>query len=277
VRFSLPKATANNSAVGAVVGLRIVKGTAANVFNTPYDISLNSKIDLLPQDLLNPQFVDFTTGLNDGTYYYYKVYAIRYDARFTKTASRFFGLSAGQYLSVIPNLPSYTKIFTPPYNHYYFHPERTVVDKALTGDQYKDYPTASSYCGGRPSMAVRDPSSTSRNYTLINAATWALLLATPAATNYVSMDSIPHWLSDAPVSPAFVASQAAADPLFNPSADTDLLNTAKIFYSKDSNNLAAALYLGIGGIPGAPFSNYNSYIHPAFPFGSARCMVVLPP
>jgi hypothetical protein len=154
--LSTPKLTASNLAVGNIVGLRVLRSTSPTGLNNPYDTALTSYYDIRPYDAFVTQLATFTSGMVNGQYYYFRVVAIRKDTRFVDSVpKRFVGLNANEYLSLPSNSSIVAKILVPPVNHYYFHNQKILVEKSLTGAvAYDPYATASGKCVSKPKVTL---------------------------------------------------------------------------------------------------------------------------
>ncbi|MGE3609949.1 MAG: hypothetical protein AB7I27_10220 [Bacteriovoracaceae bacterium] len=276
--FSVPQMTPNNSALGSIVGLRVLRATSSSTLANPYSTGITTYYDIRPYTG-GTQYANFS-GLLNSNYYYYRVVAIRYDARFN-VSGRFIGLNPGEYLSAATNIAggsSYgaaLKVLVPPTNHYYFHSNKLLVEKTLHNDtvSYDNYTTGSGRCTGKAPVSLKDPSTLNLNYTLISRNAWTALKATPAATTYANMNKIAHWLSDAPVSINTVCSGMSG---YIANMSSQNLTATSTFYIRNSSSPNADVNQAIGGIPGTSYYDYNSYIDGVIGYGSARCMVTLP-
>jgi hypothetical protein len=236
VSMIVPKFNPSNSDLGQVVGTRIIMGSSSTVLNDPYNPALTNYIDIKPYDPLNPQTANFSVGMSNGSFYYYRAVAIRRDFRFT-IAERFSGLGPGEYLSLATSLATPLKVLVPPLNHFYFHNQKIIVEKSLHGGvAYDTHAVASNRCTSRPRVHLKSPGNVYRSYQLINLNIWDLLLSTPAATNYGSMKEISHWLSDPTTS---IDTQCSAMPGFVPNNASQLLDSSFAFYFRNSANPAA--------------------------------------
>lgn len=270
--FNVPVLTPQNSSVGNLVGVRILTSTTESTLNSPYDKGITNYVDIRPAPSAS-ELATFTTGLLNGSYHYFRIVAIRRDGRFD-FSNRFLGLNANEYLSASTNLAGNTKLVVPPMNYHYFHNEKLLVEKNLTGGvAYDTYSVASNRCTGRSSVVIKSPSNVPLGHTLINKSTWNLLLSTPSATAYANMAQVPHWMSDPTVNvtsvcsglPGFIANQTSQD-----------LTAAGVFYVRNSANLNMPVNQAVGGVPGTTYSNYSSFIDGAVGFASSRCMIRLP-
>lgn len=275
ISLSTPKLTANNASLGNVTGLRVLRSTSATALNDPYSTALTSYFDIRPYNQSITQMANFAAGMANGQYYYFRVVAIRSDPRFVdSTPPRFVGLNTNEYLSAPSNSSIVAKILVPPVNHYYFHNQKLLVDKALTGGvAYDPFNTAAAKCVNRTQVSLKDPSTVLRSYKLINLSTWTLLLNTPAATNYSAMTRISHWVGDATVS---IDTKCSSLPGFVSNTNSQLLDAGFAFYIRNSSNPLAFVNQAVGGVPGSPADNYSSYVHGVTAFASSRCMVELP-
>ena len=272
--FSVPKMTANNSSLGNVVGLRVLVSSSSTGLNDPYNTALQY-FDIRPYDSMSNQFANFTSGLSNGQYYWFRTVAIRKDNRFVdSTPKRFVGLGAGEYLSATSST-STLKTLIPPLGHYYLHAKNILVEKSLNAGQvtYDPHGAASAKCSAR-TVSIKNPGTVSYNYQLIHSSIWADLLATPAANSYTNMNQISHWVSDAQVS---IDAQCSGLPGFLPNSSSQTLSSSRVFYIRNSGNPGASVNISLGGVPGTSYSDYVSYIDGAIGFASARCMVALPP
>lgn len=277
--FNLPLVAPGNSNLGNIVGLRVLMSTSTGTLNSPYSTAITTYVDIKPYDPNNPALATFISGLANSNYHYFKVVAIRKDARF-RFSSRFKSLGANEYLSRITNFETPLKLLVPPVNHYYFHAQKVIVEKTLTGGvQYEAYKssnpeisTALTRCK-RPALILKNPSSVSVNYQLINLATWNLLKVTPAATSYPNMLETPHWLSDAYVN---ITTMCSALPSYINNVAQQDLTASKVFYIRNSTNKNALVPRVVGGVPTTNYSNYTSYIDENITFASSRCMAPIP-
>lgn len=273
--IGLPVLNSNNPLLGDIVGMRVLRSTTFTGLGDPYSTAHTSYVDIRPYDPGIIQYANFTTGMVNGTYYYYKVVAIRKDARFIDTVpKRFLNLRTNEYLSLVSNLTNSVKVLTPPINHHYFHNQKLLVEKSLhTAVAYDPYLTASNKCALRTKLTLKDPGNVVLPYQLIRLTTWNLLLSTPAATNYSNMTQISHWLGDASVS---INSKCSGLSGFISNTSSQMLDSSGVFYIRDGVNPNANVYTAIGGIPGTTKANYTSYIDGVVGYGSSRCMISLP-
>lgn len=273
--FSVPKFTANNTAVGDIIGIRVLLSSSPTGLNNPYATTLTTYFDIRPYDPFSTQFANFISGLSNSQFFYFRAVAIRKDTRFVDgTPKRFVGLNPGEYLSLATNLATPLKVLVPPLNHFYFHDQKMVVDKSLTGGVLNEpYSTSSNRCVNRTKLLVKDPSNLYYSYQLIRKTTWDLLLANPSATSYSNMTQIAHWLNEATVS---IDTRCSGLPGFLAGQSSQMLDSSSVFYIRNSSNPSANVNQGIGGVPGTTVSNYQSYVDGTIGFASARCMVVLP-
>jgi hypothetical protein len=270
--FMTPVLSTVSSGVGELVGLRVLMSTSESTLNSPYNTGITSYVDIRPFPT-TAALAKFTTGLNNGNYHYFRVVGIRKDVRFA-FSSRFIGLNANEYLSASLSNQSVTKLVVPPVNFYYFHNEKLLVEKVLTGGMaYDQFPAASGRCTGRTALALKTPSTVSRPFKLINKVAWDLIMTTPAATTYANYPKVSHWTSENSVT---VNSVAAGLPGFVDNMGSQDLTAAKVFYVRNSANYNLPVYQVVGGVPGTNYSDYESYIDGAVGFGSSRCMVTIP-
>ncbi len=274
VSFSTQKMTANNSALGSIVGLRVLMSTTSTGLNDPY-AAISTYVDIKPYNAAATQYADFVTGLLNGQYYYFRVVAIRKDTRFVDVApKRFIGLGANEYLSAATNNATALKVLVPPVNHYYFHDQKLLVEKTLTGGvTYDPYLTASNRCVNKTKLTIKDPANVVLTYRLITLAAWNLLLATPAATSYTSMSQVSHWTSEPTVS---ITTKCSGLPGYLAGQNSQMLNGSSVFYIRNGASPNNNVNWAVGGVPGTSNSNYMSYVDGAVGYGSSRCMVVVP-
>lgn len=283
IQFTVPKFTANNSAMGTIVGTRVIMATSPSALNDPYNVSL-PYVDVKPYDPANPQTVTFNPGgsivLTNSNYYYFRAVAIRKNNNFLLsynpcpgTKCRFPGLPAGEFLSA-STINTNVKILVPPANHYYFHTPKILVDKNLTGGVlYETYTQSSARCTTRPSAILKSPVAAPYPYKLMSKAAWDLIVATPGTSSYASPTQVSHWLLDPAVSIDLVC---AGMPGFVPGNGSQLLDSSSTFYLRSSADPNLPVKQAAGGIPGTPASNYMSYVDGTVGYASARCMVTLP-
>lgn len=273
VSFSTPKMTPSNGALGNVVGLRVLMSSSSTGLNDPYNTAL-SYFDIRPYDSMSAQYANFNTGLSNGQYFWFRTIAIRKDLRFVDSApKRFVGLGAGEYLSATAATTT-LKTLVPPVNHYYFHDKNILVEKSLAnGIGYDSHAMATNRCTQK-NVTLKNPGNVTYSYELINSNIWTDLVATPAATSYINMTQISHWVSDPLVS---IDTKCAALPGFLPGMSSQTLESSYVFYIRNSTNPATNVNTAVGGVPGTSYSDYDSYIDGAIGYASARCMVVLPP
>lgn len=274
VYFNAPKFNPTTSSVGDVVGVRILYSSSSSGLSNPY-AAISTYVDVKPYSPSSPQLASILTGLANGQFFYFRAVAIRKDSRFVDTApKKFLGLGAGEYLSLANNLATPLGALVPPINHYYFHDQKLVVDKSLTnGVQFETYSQSSARCTGRARMILKNPSAINYPYQLIKKSTWNLIAPIPSATNYIGSDQIFHWLADSPSSIDTTLGNLMG---FLPNQASQLLESSKVFYIRNSSTPASSVNHAIGGIPGTTFSNFYSLVDGKIAFGSARCMVVLP-
>lgn len=274
--FSVQKLTASNPPVGDIVGLRVLMGTTSTSLNDPYSTGITTYFDIRPYNPAITQYANFVSGLANGTYHYFRVVAIRKDVRFVDTSvpKRFVGLGAGEYLSAASNNATPLKVLVPPLNHYYFHAQKLLVEKNLTGGTAFDpYNTASSKCTTKTKVTIKDPSNIILPYQLIKLSTWSLLLGYPDATTYANMSQISHWVGDNTVS---IDSMCSGLPGFTPGSSSQMLSSSSTFYIRNSSNPTFNVNQAVGGVPGTTYSNYMSYVDGSVGYASARCQVALP-
>jgi hypothetical protein len=273
VSFSAPKFTAANTAVGNIVGIRILISQSLSGLASPYS-SISTYVDIRPYDPNNIQMANITNHLARAQFFYFRAVAIRYDSRFVDTnPKKFIGLNPGEYLSAANNLANPLTLVVPPLNHYYFHNEKLIVDKGLTGQNFEKYSNSSARCTGRARMTLKNPGTTTWPYRLISKQAYNLILAKPAASNYPNWDQTFHWLSDNPVG---IDQTFGGQPGFLANQVSQLLVGPGIYYIRNSSNPATPVNQAMGGIPGTSYANFYSLVEGDTPFGSARCMVVLP-
>lgn len=272
--FTIPKFNTNNPALGNIVGVRVLMSTSSTGLNDPY-ATTHKYVDVRPYDPAGVQYALFSSDLANGQYFWFKAIPIRKDARFVDgTPKRFAGLLPGEYLSAATNT---LKTLVPPLNHHWFHNERFLVEKTLTGGvTYSPQLTASERCTGtsKTKAIIKNPSSVSYGYKLITVQAWDRLVATPEANNYANMTRTPHWTSDAKVS---IDAMVSALPGYSPGTNSQVLESSKVFYLRNSSNPAATVNIVVGGVPGAPYDNFTSFVDGSVGFASSRCMIVLPP
>jgi hypothetical protein len=274
VFFNTPKFNPTTASVGNVVGVRVLFSSSSTGLGDPY-APISTYVDIKPYNASIDQLASITTGLANGQFFYFRAVAIRKDSRFVDVApKKFIGLGAGEYLSLANNLAAPLSVLVPPINHYYFHNQRIVVDKGLTGGvKFDTYAQATSTCSTRTRMILKNPGSLSYPYQLISKNAWNLVAPIPSATNYQNADQIFHWLSDPPIS---IDTTFMGLDGFLPNQASQLLEASSVFYLRNSANPNASVNQAIGGVPGTPNSNYFSLVDGTIPFGSARCMVILP-
>jgi hypothetical protein len=274
VFFNTPKFNPTTASVGNVVGVRVLFSSSSTGLGDPY-APISTYVDIKPYNASIDQLASITTGLANGQFFYFRAVAIRKDSRFVDVApKKFIGLGAGEYLSLANNLAAPLSVLVPPINHYYFHNQRIVVDKGLTGGiKFDTYAQATSTCSTRPRMILKNPGSLSYPYQLISKNAWNLVAPIPSATNYQNADQIFHWLSDPPIS---IDTTFMGLDGFLPNQASQLLEASSVFYLRNSANPNASVNQAMGGVPGTPNSNYFSLVDGTIPFGSARCMVILP-
>jgi hypothetical protein len=274
--FSTQKLTASNVPVGDIVGLRVLMSSTSTGLNDPYSTGITTYADIRPYNAAATQYANFLSGLSNGTYFYFRVVAIRKDLRFNdnSTPKRFVGLIAGEYLSAANNNATPLKVLIPPLNHYYFHTQKLLVEKTLYGGTaFDQWATANNKCANRTKLTVKDPSNIVLPYQLIRLSTWSLLLANPDATAYANMTQTAHWLGDNTVS---IDAMCTGMPGYTPGTSSQMLTATSTFYIRNSSNPTLNVNQAVGGVPGTTYSNYMSYIDGAVGYGSARCMVALP-
>ena len=270
--FRLPLISANNVNVGNLVGLRVLMSTSAATLNSPYSLGIVDYVDVRPYSYSALQAV-FNSGLLNGNYHYFRVVGIRRHTSFNHS-SRFNGLGANEYLSASTSPNTLLTLLVPPVGHHYFHDNKLLVEKTLTGGvAYDPYDVSVTKCNSKNAVSLKTPSVININYGLINKATWNLLLTTPEATSYSNMDQTAHWTSD----PAITVDSAAGSlPGFIANNSSQILSSSSVFYVRNSGDFNLPVYQAVGGVPGTTFSNYYSYIDAAVGYGSTRCMVHLP-
>jgi hypothetical protein len=275
VQFSVPKFTVASLGVGDIVGIRVLVSSNPTGLNNPYATTLTSYFDIRPYDAFSTQFANFVSGLANGQYFYFRAVAIRKDSRFVDgTPKRFVGLNSGEYLSLGNNLAAPLAVVVPPLNHYYFHTQKIVVDKFMTGTVMNEpYKTSAGRCTSRARMLIKNPSNLYYSYQLIKKGTWDLLLTTPGATGYMNMTEVAHWLGETPVS---IDAKCSSLPGFLAGQSSQMLDSSAVFYIRNTVNPLGTVNYAIGGIPGTTNSNYQSYVDGTIGFAGARCMVVLP-
>jgi hypothetical protein len=270
--FKTPLISASNVAVGSLVGLRVLMSTSASTLNTPYSLGITTYVDIRPYSYA-ALTAAFTTGLLNGSYHYFRVVGIRKHTSFAYS-SRFVGLGANEYLSASSSPLTVLTLLVPPIGHYYFHDQKLLVEKTLTGGvAYDPWPTADNKCATKIAATLKNPSATNYGYHLINRTAWSLLLATPAATTYANMSQTSHWTSEPVIT---VDSAAGSLPGFVANNSSQILTGSSVFYVRNSGNYALPVYTALGGVPGTTYSNYQSYVDGAVGFASARCMIFLP-
>lgn len=200
-----------------------------------------------------------------------KAAAIRYHANFYHSATRFSGLSAGEYISIDSSTPV-VRVTVPPVGHVYVHSENAIVDKLLTGSAGAyNWAVSNSRCSVRKAL-IRTPDEVEYTYKLMSLNAWEEIKGIPSAHLYPYL-STSHWLSDAPVHISdFIAD---GTPGYTPSANSQTLPDLKISYFRDSSNREAPVNLIAGGVIGTTYSDFLSLITPGMPFGNARCMISL--
>lgn len=277
IRFDLPSVTANSPTIGSIVGLRVLRTTSTTPLNGTgiYATTNNSYVDIRPYNPATTHFAEYTAGLLNGTLYYFKVLAIRYNASFTKH-SRFLNLNPGEFLSAVDNGSFGThplSVLVPPVGMNYFHTQRRLVERNLTGGIVFDtYSTSSGRCTTRPLLVLKNPNNQTVGYKLINSAMWDLLKANPSATSYSNMLEISHWLSNATVS---IDTVFTGVPGFIPSTASQSFDPERLFYLRNGANPTANVNIVVGGVPGTTNSDYVSYVAGTVAFASARCMLEL--
>jgi hypothetical protein len=274
ISLSTPKLQANEN-LGSIVGLRVLRSTSATGMNDPYSTSLTTYFDIRPYDPFVTQIATFASGMVNGQYFYFRVVAIRKDTRFVDSVpKRFVGLNANEYLSAPSNSSIVAKVLVPPLNHYYYHNQKIIVEKSLTGGvAYDPYNTAAAKCTNKTKATLKNPATIQYSYELIKLSTWALLVNTPAATNYNGMTQVSHWLGDPIVS---IDTKCSAMPGFVAGMSSQMLDSGFAFYVRNSSSPSAFVRQAIGGVPGTLKQNYSSYVDGVVGFATARCMVTLP-
>ncbi len=275
VNFSTQKMTPTNSDLGDIVGLRIMFSNSAVGLNNPYSTAITSYVDIRPYVATSTQFANITTGLANGQYFYFRIVAIRRDTRFVDgTPKRFLGMNLNEYLSAANNNATPVSILVPPINFHYFHTQKLLVEKSLTGGiAYDPFMTSSNRCSLRTQLTLKNPGNINRPFQLINSAAWSLLLSTPSANSYANMTQIPHWMGDAATN---IDLLFGSMPGFIPGTSSQILPGSSAFYIRDSAIPNANVRIARGGVPGTTYANYTSLIHSTIIYGSARCMVLLP-
>lgn len=270
-QFFLPRVAANAGGLGPIVGIRVLRSTSRVALNDPYLKTHTNFIDI-PYSYDDNFLAQFTSGFVNGTFYFYRAVAIRYDARFAHSAARFNGLSSGRYLSTLSNLATVQGILMPPLNHFYFHtPTPVIVEKSLRGGQQVDkYATSSSRCTSTTVVLKNNGANVVRGYSLINKSTWDRLVLTPAATSYNDFTRVAHWLSENITS---IDARCSMLPNFIPGQASQTLESSSVFYIRSPGNPSAQVRTVAGGVPGTSYSGFTSYIAPEINFGSARCHV----
>jgi|GEM_PF-3103328 len=274
INFNIPRLTETTPTVGTITGLRIIMGTSAGVLNSPYDKSLTNYIDIpYSSGTTYSDLLTFTSGLIPSEYRYFRVLAIR-EHPLNNSGSKFLNLSSTKYLSLVVNPASILKVLVPPANHHYFHAQKILVMKDLfDGVTYNDFTTTKSKCSNAPSLVVKDPSTFTYKYRLITRFAWNLIKNEPQSTSYLNSDRIAHWIDDPLVD---IDQVASTDPSFTPNTSSQVLENSKIFYLRNSSNPSALVNQAVGGVSGANFSYWDSYVDGGTGYASARCMVVLP-
>lgn len=276
IRFNLPNVTAEAPGLGNIVGFRVLRTTSDSPINGTgvYNKTNTSYVDI-PFVAGATHVAEFTQGLSNGTLYYFKVLAIRYNPSFTNQ-SRFLNLAPGQFLSAVDsgNFGTHPlRVLVPPTGMHYFHAQRRLVEHSLTGGVlFDNYTKSSDRCTTKSLLILKIPNNQAVGYKLIDSALWSLVKATPAATSYANMLEVPHWLSNAPAS---IDAAFSSLPTFTPGTSSQTFEANKMFYLRDGSNPSANVNLVVGGIPGTGHSDFTSYVSGVTPFASARCMLEL--
>lgn len=270
ISISSPTFTPDIVSLGAFRGVRVYLSDTKSTLNNLYLTPPTTYFDIR-SDVNGKWFASFNTGLQNGKFYYMKASAIRYDARFTHTATRFPGLLSGEYISLDSSTPILT-VVVPPSGHYYVHAEKAIVDKFITGSQGNfTWVVSESKCISR-TMALKNPDNVSYQYNLMNLNVWEAIKGIPTAHGYANHLSVAHWLSNPP---ALVDDYAIASTMYNPSSGSQTLSDISMFYFRDTTNRNAPVRMMVGGVPGTGNSDYFSLITPVLPFSNARCMISL--
>lgn len=258
-------------AVGNIVGYRVIQTETSGEISDPYSTSLDRYVDL---DTVQTS-VEFNSNMSNGRFYYYKMMAIKYDARFTDN-TKFLDLQPGEYLAEITGLTNALKIPVPPLDHFYDYSENVIVQKDLHGGQesFDLYSDALSNCSSKPVMLIKDGTlNRTSPYKMINRDIWEMIRLDPLLSNYPDYLDVAHWLNEPKVSIDSVASHILG---YDPNASSQTFEGNRLFYIRDSDDPANTVRQLAGGVPGTSNSDFDSYVAENIPFGSTRCMANVP-
>jgi hypothetical protein len=297
VRFRLPAISVNHSAMGDLVGVRVLMSTAetdlrstcdslkcsfSDIYKTTnlyYDLRPANPLELTDSNIEN--FVQFLAP-QAGRLYYIKLAAIRRNNSFTKHA-RYQNLNSNEFLSVIDNgnynIPM--RIVIPlgvsgtfPLGTYYSHSTRKLIERGVSGSAVT-HPQAVSVCTGKTTSLSINNVNTGYVPRLIDMDTWSVLKNVPQASSYTNLLEVMHWLSNPTVSiqTKFGSYQDySSNELYQ-----NFLNTKEAYW-RNPQNLTAPVNLMVGGAYNLPnSSDFTSYMHSTWPVARARCMIDLAP
>jgi hypothetical protein len=255
----------NNPALGPIVGYKVFKGTSAtavsnNIFNGGDSENVfDETVTAFSQSV----------GLNNGEYYYYRVYPVRYNANFTDT-TKFPGLAAGEWIS--PSDATVLKLVVPPIGMYYDHENFALIELDKESNSPTDIVDARAACLGKAILPLMNAGAiVSKPYKLINQDIWDSIDSDPSNSSDVSYNSKPHWIDGAVYNIATVF--AANSPVPGANEVSREYPGDKMYFLRKSDKLADPVYRLGGGLFSPAKADYDMYVHGEVPFGLARCWI----
>lgn len=270
IKFKFNPMVPDHSNMGEITGYRIFYSTSkSSVTNTMFTQLVPSYVDI--RDSLDDPEVEIT-NLTQSTFYYLKIYPIRYYANRTEEFpnASFEGLGTGEFLS-LTDLGAH-RIVVPSESTVFHYPTQMLIHKSYLSANRYSFSDAIVQCSLAGETFYKNGIYSLLSFSLINDNVVDVINDNPSYTQYSSgtFQSQPHWIDTAPISP---------EPVLGglPGYDSEELSQAfvddKVFYLKDEGNMNGALQKTVGGGPSPISSGYTNYITPSVPFGVARCFI----
>lgn len=277
INYSYPQVQADNVAVGSIAGYRIYYSTSganltssvltnssgyiADIWETADDVDVVFNSAILPT-------------IAKGTFYYFKVVAIRANASYTR--GYFPNLPAGYYLSE-GDLPI-LRIMVPNTGFSYIHNQNVMVQKNLELAEPMTYSSAVSLCASRTIFYTDQGVTKGKQQLVITQSIWSSVKNNSNHSNAYSVGNIlevPHWIG--PLS-FDIETEFTGHPDYNPTETFGCFSSTKNCFLKcDSDCTTDRMVAGGFFGAGETIVDYISYAAQDYPVGYPRCYINVAP
>lgn len=270
ISFKFNPLSVENPGMGDIVGYRVFYSVSDSVVeNTLFTQIVPNYVDI--RDNLEAPEVNIT-GLNTATFYYVKIYPIRYYEDRTEEFPNptFVGLAEGEYLSMSDM--DAQLIVVPNGEMVFDFEEQALIKKSYETADRMTFNNAISRCAVGSATYFKNGAAKFLSLNLVTSRVWDIIMDNPSISSYDSGDtsSFPHWIDTAPIN---VDSVFSGIDGYQSDSVSQAFPDEEMFYLRDEGNFNAAVRRAEGGGPSPISKDYSNYITPGIPFAIPRCYI----